>query len=220
MCCDGICCPSSNAGAHYSAAWRFARSDQCNPFPCFLKIDCYIQKAKCLRYYVTFCSTSHINCAWYNSSPKAKSLAKISTPRREIPDLKDPSTGELATTDCAKAKILGSVFSTETTYQRHARAQLSYVGALFPLPQHHPSKFQEIGEQSVFHHAILQRLSPFKSTGDMVITNRLLTETAPVISTSLSLFSTCRSKQQSSHRSGNAQRSHSSSKPRWSIQPL
>ena len=43
---------------------------------------------------------------------KAKSLviAKISTPRREVPDLKDPTTGELVTTDFAKANILGSYF--------------------------------------------------------------------------------------------------------------
>ena len=57
-------------------------------------------------------------------------------------------------------------------------------GAPFPLPQHHPSfTFPEISELSVFRK--LQRLSPFKSTGDMFITNQLLRETAPVISTSL-----------------------------------
>ena len=112
---------------------------------------------------------------------KAKSLAKISTPRREVPDLKDPTTGELVTTDFAKANILGSYFSEQCT---NPMPEHNYVGAPFPLPQHHPSfTFPEISELSVFRK--LQRLSPFKSTGDMFITNQLLRETAPVISTSL-----------------------------------
>ena len=85
------------------------------------------------------------------------------------------------TTDFAKANILGSYFSEQCT---NPMPEHNYVGAPFPLPQHHPSfTFPEISELSVFRK--LQRLSPFKSTGNMFITNQLLRETAPVISTSL-----------------------------------
>ena len=110
-----------------------------------------------------YLSTLHTNLAnesngshrWWT---KAKSLAKISTPRREVPDLKDPTTGELVTTDFAKANILGSYFSEQCT---NPMPEHNCVGAPFPLPQHHPSfTFPEISELSVFRQ--LQRLSPFR----------------------------------------------------------
>ena len=69
-----------------------------------------------------YLSTLHTNLANENNGShrwwtKAKSLAIISTPRREVPDFKDPTTGELVTTDFAKANILGSYFSEQCTNQ-------------------------------------------------------------------------------------------------------
>ena len=111
---------------------------------------------------------------------KAKKISNISSPKTPIPDLEEGST--LVTTDDDKAEILVNFFSAQCFAQTSSSEQCP--GAPYPLPENHPEfAFPLICEQEVLRH--LQHLPKFKSSKDTCISNRVLRETAHLITLSL-----------------------------------
>ncbi len=122
---------------------------------------------------------------------RVKKLARISASRPSIPDLVQDQT--IASTDVAKANVLASFFarqsSNPTRQEGHSLSETdndfpACLGAPFPMRDDHPKfTFPPISESTVLKR--LQRLAVVKACGDASITNRILRETAPFISSSL-----------------------------------
>ena len=119
--------------------------------------------------------------AWWR---KAKSIARISAPTENLPDL-TTADGLTVSNELEKANLLAKYFATQCTGQdQHDDASPAPFPQLFDHDQ--PQfNFPEILSTTVYRH--LRRLPMAKSTADHLITNRVLRECAPSISSSSSL---------------------------------
>ena len=115
--------------------------------------------------------------AWWR---KAKSIARISAPTENLPDL-TTADGLTVSDELEKANLLAKYFATQCTGQdQHDDASPAPFLQLFDQPQFN---FPEILSTTMYCH--LRRLSTAKLTADRLITNRVLRECAPSISSSL-----------------------------------
>ena len=113
---------------------------------------------------------------------KAKHLSRITAPHESIPTLKCPQTDNVAHTSSAKSELLANFFAKQCTSP--TPTQDSSSNAPYPLAEEHPTfEFPPIEELTVLR--CLRRLSPSKSSGCTVLSNRVLREVAAEICHSL-----------------------------------
>ena len=118
----------------------------------------------------------------------AKRITKLAPVKDVMPDLtgstcKNNHTDNIATTDSEKAD-LARFFASQCSKGETVRNNCS---APYPFPEDYSSfSFPSISEEVVVRR--LQHLPVFKATGDKMITNRVLGETAPFIAASLTFI--------------------------------
>ena len=120
----------------------------------------------------------------------AKRITKLAPVKNVMPDLtgstckNNNNTDNIATTDSEKADLLARFFASQCSGGETVQNNCS---APYPLPEDYPSfSFPSISEEVVLRR--LQHLPVFKATGDKMITNRVLRETAPFIAPSLTFI--------------------------------
>lgn len=112
-----------------------------------------------------------------------KQAARITDQCPPIQELASPS-GEIVTSDVAKANVLAAHFAKQCSDTSLPTRPTSSPHPTTPLPADHPSfSFPLVGPREVTQ--VLQSLSPHKSSGCPLITNRILRESAAVIADSL-----------------------------------
>ena len=113
--------------------------------------------------------------AWWKC---VKELTKIATPKEPIPELHINNVK--ASSDEAKANLLASFFAAQCSNTNDGT-----LGCPFPLPADHPTfDFGLISDETVL--TKLLKLPVYKSTGCVVITNRLLRNTTQHVAPSIS----------------------------------
>ncbi len=113
----------------------------------------------------------------------AKKLACINSPKRYVPELEED--GIKATTPLEKANLLSRFFAKQCTdsHPNHGNDN-GIIGAPYPLQAKKQTfDFPPITEVMVLRR--LQRLAANKATADILVTNRLLRECAPLLARSL-----------------------------------
>ena len=116
---------------------------------------------------------------WWRKAKNIASIRKAGT-CAGVPSLEE--NGIIANKPAEKSDMLANFFarqcSTPTPDSNDA------VGCPYPLPKNHPVfEFPPISEHAVLKQ--LLKLSPFKSSGCRILTNRVLREIAPFIASSL-----------------------------------
>ena len=113
---------------------------------------------------------------------KVKTLTRLTSSNPPVPDLEDNDT--IASSVHEKAELLARFFALQCSGPDGSSD--SAPGAPYPLPSSDSKpnfELSPISEETVLKH--LLNLSPAKSTGCSLLTNRVLRETAPFISCSL-----------------------------------
>ena len=144
--------------------------------------DCNREFEKAKRRHLTNVHSSIVEESTGSSTRwrKVKDLAKIATHASVIPDMEDVST--TATSPEAKANLFARFFASQCS-DPHSSDTLP-PGAPYPTRSgdgtydHHPVTDREVLNS-------LSKLSPSKSSGCPLLTNRVLREVAPSISQSL-----------------------------------
>ena len=113
---------------------------------------------------------------------KVKTLTRLTSSNPPVPDLEDDDT--IASSVYEKAELLAHFFALQCSGPDALFD--SATGAPYPLPSSDSQpnfELSPISEETVLKH--LLNLSPAKSTGCSLLTNRVLRETAPFIFCSL-----------------------------------